>query len=188
MSSGALHTLRESNQKEKIFAEIFGDIEKIEIIGEKIIRKKTVVNFRIYFKGGLIQEDHAILVKEKGGWKISAEFQAVGPSGRVSRPGRTNKYVIAKQQIELLGQSLDQFRLDVGRYPTTREGLSALMVNMGIKGWEGPYLKRDLSNDPWGRPYIYKSPGEHGDYDLFSFGRDGRPGGMGEDRDVKSWE
>jgi general secretion pathway protein G len=97
------------------------------------------------------------------------------------------KQSAAKAQIELLGQALDQFRLDTGRYPTTQEGLIALMVNPNIDKWEGPYLKKDLPNDPWGKPYIYQCPGTHGEYDLLSYGRDGSPAGEGEDADVVSW-
>ena len=91
-------------------------------------------------------------------------------------------------QIELIGQGLDHFRLDVGRYPTTQEGLNALMVNTGVEKWDGPYLKKALPSDPWGKPFHYQCPGSHGEYDLFSYGRDGAPGGEGEDRDVSSWE
>ncbi len=98
------------------------------------------------------------------------------------------KQSAAKAQIELLGQALDQFRLDVGRYPTTQEGLNALAANPGADKWEGPYLKKGLPADPWDRPYQYQSPGTHGEYDLWSFGRDGQPGGDGEDKDVASWE
>lgn len=98
------------------------------------------------------------------------------------------KQAAAKAQIELLGQALDQLRLDVGRYPTTEEGLNALMVDPGMDNWEGPYLKKGLPNDPWGRPYLYQCPGTHGEYDLFSYGRGGVPGGEGEDRAVVSWE
>lgn len=98
------------------------------------------------------------------------------------------KQSAAKAQIELFEQALDQFRLDVGRYPTSQEGLQALVTNPGIDKWEGPYLKKVLPNDPWGRPYIYTSPGEHGEYDIVSYGRDGKPGGEGEDKDVVSWE
>lgn len=94
----------------------------------------------------------------------------------------------AKTQIEMLGQALDAFRLDVGRYPTTSEGLSALVTNPGVDGWNGPYLKKGLPNDPWKRPYLYESPGQHGDYDLVSYGADGAPGGEGENKDVNSWE
>ncbi len=98
------------------------------------------------------------------------------------------KQSAAKAQIELIGQALDQFRLDVGRYPTTQEGLNALMTNPGADNWEGPYLKKALPADPWGKPYQYQSPGTHGDYDLLSYGRDGTPGGEGEDKDITSWE
>jgi general secretion pathway protein G len=98
------------------------------------------------------------------------------------------KQSAAKAQIELIGQALDQLRLDVGRYPTTQEGLNALMVNPGMDNWEGPYLKKALPPDPWGKPYNYQCPGTHGEYDLFSYGRDGNPGGDGEDKDVTSWE
>src|SRR5512143_877161 len=94
----------------------------------------------------------------------------------------------AKTQIEMLGQGLDAFRLDVGRYPTTSEGLNALTTNPGVEGWNGPYLKKGLPNDPWKRPYQYQSPGEHGDYDIVSYGADGAPGGEGESKDVTSWE
>lgn len=94
----------------------------------------------------------------------------------------------AKTQIEMLGQALDAFRLDVGRYPTTAEGLNALVTNPGVEGWNGPYLKKGLPNDPWKRPYQYESPGQHGDYDLVSNGADGAPGGEGENKDVNSWE
>jgi general secretion pathway protein G len=98
------------------------------------------------------------------------------------------KQSAAKAQIELIGQALDQLRLDVGRYPTTQESLNALQVNPGMDNWEGPYLKKALPPDPWGKPYNYQCPGTHGEYDLFSYGRDGNPGGDGEDKDVTSWE
>jgi general secretion pathway protein G len=94
----------------------------------------------------------------------------------------------AKAQIELLGQALDQFRLDTGRYPSTSEGLNALMVNPGIPNWDGPYLKKAVPNDSWGKPYNYQAPGCHGDYDLISYGADGAPGGEGENKDINSWE
>ncbi|OPY03793.1 MAG: Type II secretion system protein G precursor [Syntrophorhabdus sp. PtaB.Bin184] len=98
------------------------------------------------------------------------------------------KQAAAKAQIELLGQALDQMRLDIGRYPTTQEGLGMLAVNPGVEGWDGPYLKKALPNDPWGKPYSYQCPGSHGEYDLFTYGRDASPGGEGEDADVTSWQ
>ena len=94
----------------------------------------------------------------------------------------------AKAQIELLGQALDQMRLDTGRYPTTSEGLNALIVNPGIPNWDGSYLKKAVPNDPWGRPYHYEAPGSHGDYDLFTYGADGSAGGEDENKDIGSWE
>jgi general secretion pathway protein G len=98
------------------------------------------------------------------------------------------KQAAAKAQIELLGQALDQYRLDVGSYPSTTEGLNALMTNPGGDKWDGPYLKKNLPLDPWGNPYNYQCPGSHGEYDLYSLGRDNKPGGEGEDKDVASWE
>ena len=94
----------------------------------------------------------------------------------------------AKTEVEMLGQALDLFKLDTGKYPTTAEGLNALMVNPGIPNWDGPYLKKALPIDPWKRPYNYQSPGTHGDYDLSSYGPDGSPGGEGENKDINSWE
>ena len=105
----------------------------------------------------------------------------------ISKVGK-GKVSAARTQIELLGQALDQFRMETGRYPTTQEGLNALQVNPGVNGWDGPYLKKGIPNDPWGRPYHYESPGQHGDYDLYSYGADGNPGGEGENQDINSWE
>jgi general secretion pathway protein G len=95
----------------------------------------------------------------------------------------------AKTQIELLGTALDTFRLDVGRYPTSQEGLQALRTSPGgLPRWDGPYLKKEVPLDPWGRAYTYESPGQHGDYDLYSNGADGAPGGENDSRDIGSWE
>ena len=98
------------------------------------------------------------------------------------------KQSAAKTQIELLGQALDSYRLDTGHYPSSSEGLNALVTSTGATGWDGPYLKKALPNDPWGKPYQYQSPGTHGEYDLFSYGADGAPGGEGENKDIASWE
>ena len=87
-----------------------------------------------------------------------------------------------------MGQALDQYRLDVGAYPSTQEGLQALMTNPGVENWDGPYLKKNLPMDPWGKPYLYQQPGSQGEYDLSSYGRDGKVGGEGEDKDVNNWE
>lgn len=99
------------------------------------------------------------------------------------------KRQVAKTQIELLSGALDQFRLDVGRYPTTDEGLEALLAPPeGMERWNGPYLEKGVPKDPWGRLYVYKSPGEHGEYDIISLGLDGEPGGSGENADITSWQ
>ncbi len=96
---------------------------------------------------------------------------------------------VARAQIDALDKALDQFRLDVGRYPSTEEGLQALVSQPnGEASWAGPYLKKGLPLDPWGRPYVYQLPGTHGgDFDLLSYGKDGHPGGSGEDADVTNW-
>lgn len=94
----------------------------------------------------------------------------------------------ARAQIDGLQKALDQYRLDVGHYPSTEQGLAALVTRPADEPrWAGPYLAKALPKDPWGREYQYRAPGEHGDYDLLSFGRDGRPGGDGEDADLTSW-
>lgn len=94
----------------------------------------------------------------------------------------------AQAQIDALGKALDQYRLDVGRYPSSEQGLAALNARPAGEGrWQGPYLKKTVPNDPWGKPYQYRSPGEHGDYDLYSFGQDGKAGGEGESADITNW-
>lgn len=94
----------------------------------------------------------------------------------------------ARAQIDALEKALDQYRLDVGRYPTTEQGLNALVTQpSGVSKWVGPYLKKGLPLDPWDKPYLYKSPGEHGEADIYSYGRDGTPGGTGEDADITNW-
>jgi len=93
---------------------------------------------------------------------------------------------VARAQIDALDKALDQFRLDLGRYPTTEEGLQALVVQpSGQQAWAGPYLKKGVPPDPWGHPYLYQQPGNAGaDFELLSYGKDGRPGGTGEDADL----
>lgn len=95
----------------------------------------------------------------------------------------------AKLQVEEFGASLDLFKLETGRYPTSQEGLQALVqAPPGISGWNGPYLKKKVvPKDPWGNDYQYASPGQHGIYDLFSLGADNKEGGDGENKDLTSW-
>ena len=95
---------------------------------------------------------------------------------------------VARAQIRALEDALDQYRLDVGRYPATQTGLAALNEEAGESRWQGPYLKKAVPNDPWGHPYQYAAPGQHGEYDLWSTGRDGQPGGAGEDADITNWQ
>jgi len=111
----------------------------------------------------------------------------VGPRlfGKVSGA----KQKAAKAQIELFGTALDTFRLDVGRYPTTDEGLKALREKpSGADAWQGPYLPKEIPVDPWGKNYVYRCPGDHGEYDLISYGLDGVEGGEGENQDIVSWK
>jgi general secretion pathway protein G len=112
----------------------------------------------------------------------------VGPNliGRVEK----SKVQAAKIQIEELSSVLDMYRLDVGRYPNTQEGLAALRQRpFGVDRWDGPYLKKEVPKDPWDRPYMYRSPGEAGrPYDLYSYGGDGTPGGAGDGQDIAAWD
>jgi general secretion pathway protein G len=110
----------------------------------------------------------------------------VGPK-YFDQVGKSNTK-IAGAQIASIEKALDQYRLDVGAYPTTEQGLAALSVKpTDVERWQGPYLKRPAPPDPWGRAYVYKAPGDHGDYDLSSLGSDGQPGGTGEAADVTNW-
>ena len=112
----------------------------------------------------------------------------VGP--RLIRQQEKAAVKAAAAQIERLGTALDTFRLDMNRYPSTQEGLTALMQPpTGSSHWDGPYLNKNIPLDPWDNPYQYRSPGGGGrPYDLFSFGADGAPGGDGDNRDITSWQ
>jgi general secretion pathway protein G len=95
---------------------------------------------------------------------------------------------VARAQLDALEKALDQYRLDTGHYPAPESGLAALIQKPPNEAkWDGPYLKKIVPMDPWGRPYIYKLPGEHGEYDLVSYGKDGQPGGTGEASDIVNW-
>src|SRR6201986_1590215 len=112
----------------------------------------------------------------------------VGP--RVLNYLAESKVKAARIQVESFASSLDLFYLDNGRYPSTSEGLVALAQRPGsAEAWNGPYLRSGLvPNDPWGHPYIYRSPGEHGAYDIVSYGSDGQQGGSGTAEDIESWK
>lgn len=111
----------------------------------------------------------------------------VGP--RVLNYLSESKAKAAKIQISSFGSALDLFFLDTGRYPTSSEGLDVLIQRPGgAATWNGPYLKGAVvPADPWGRPYVYRSPGQHGPYDIVSYGEDGREGGTGTATDITSW-
>jgi general secretion pathway protein G len=92
---------------------------------------------------------------------------------------------VARSQIESLEKALDQYRLDMRRYPSAEEGLEALVAKpANAQTWSGPYLKKAVPNDPWGRPYVYRTPGQKSEFEVVSYGRDGKPGGSGEDADI----
>jgi len=107
----------------------------------------------------------------------------VGPK-YFSQLGRSEQGV-AKAQIEAFARALDTYRLEVGRYPTTEEGLNALLSKPASAArWNGPYLQKAVPDDPWGHPYLYRSPGVSGDFEITSYGKDGQPGGTGDAADV----
>jgi general secretion pathway protein G len=118
---------------------------------------------------------------------IALIVSLVGP--RVLNYLSESKVKAAKIQIQSFGSALDLFNLDTGRYPTSGEGLTALVQSPGtIPAWNGPYLKGGVvPNDPWGKAYVYRSPGEHGAYDIMSYGSDGQEGGTGSAADIGSW-
>lgn len=96
---------------------------------------------------------------------------------------------VARAQIEGLAKALDIYRLELGHYPSSEQGLIALVSAPSGEGkWAGPYLQKGVPQDPWGRDYVYRSPGENGDFDLLSMGKDGQPGGEGENAEITSWQ
>jgi len=101
----------------------------------------------------------------------------------------SSKQKTAKSQISLFESALDTYRLDNGKFPTSEQGLKALRERPeGEARWKGPYLPKEVPLDPWGHPYLYRAPGEHGDYDLIAYGADNSPGGEGNDTDIVSWQ
>jgi general secretion pathway protein G len=122
---------------------------------------------------------------------IGTLAMVVGPS--ILRNVGDANVTAARTQIETFAVALDAYRLDVGAYPTTEEGLAVLrtqpITGTPRVGWRGPYLRKPVPLDPWGRPYVYTAPGVHSpdSYDLYTLGRDGQPGGDGENADITSW-
>ena len=112
----------------------------------------------------------------------------VGP--QVMRYVGDSRSDTARLQIEDFSAAMDLYRLDVGRYPSTDQGLEALVRQPdGEERWNGPYLRRsEIPEDPWGNDYHYRFPGEHGQFDIWSNGADGQPGGEGENRQIGNWQ
>ncbi len=111
----------------------------------------------------------------------------VGPS--LYQRIKPAKETAARAQIENFATALDNFMMDTGRYPTTPEGLKALRDKPdNLQKWNGPYLKKEIPDDPWGTPYKYLAPGRNGGYEIVSFGADGKEGGEGDNADINSWE
>lgn len=104
----------------------------------------------------------------------------------------SSKTKAARAQIELIGTALDTYRLDIGKYPSSNDGLEVLWSKPEKEDvaarWRGPYLKKKIEKDPWGNPYLYVAPGQHGEYDLSALGADGQAGGDGEDSDINNWD
>ena len=114
---------------------------------------------------------------------LLAGFVAPRYFGQVGK----SEMAVAKAQIDALEKALDQYRLDIGNYPNNELGLKALVERPADQPkWAGPYLRKAVPLDPWGKPYVYKVPGEKGDFDLVSYGRDGQPGGSGEAADISN--
>lgn len=110
----------------------------------------------------------------------------VGPS--LYQRIKPAKQSAARAQIQSFMTALDNYFVDVGGYPSTQQGLEVLRNDPGLPGWTGPYLQKEIPNDPWNGPYFYKAPGRSGGFEIVSYGADGAEGGEGEDRDVASWK
>lgn len=100
---------------------------------------------------------------------------------------RKAKQQTAKSQIEMLMTAMNAYRMDIGDFPSQSEGLDALMTNPGVDEWDGPYLSKAIPQDPWKHDYHYQNPGQHGEIDIFTLGKDNREGGEKEDKDIGSW-
>jgi general secretion pathway protein G len=124
---------------------------------------------------------------------IIATLAAVVAPAVIGNVGEARK-ATARSQLEILALALDAYRLDNDQYPEATQGLDALrtmpLSGTPVKNWKGPYLRQSVPLDPWGRPYVYSSPGvaNPGAYDLYTLGKDGRIGGAGEDEDITSWK
>ena len=150
--------------------------------GAMIILDRKAIRTRMRGEGGFTLIEILVVIT------IIALIMSLGRPARSQLPRRIEGQA-AKIQIQSLGSALDLFNLDTGRYPSTGEGLTAPVQSPGtIPSWNGPYLKGGVvPNDPWGHPYVYRLPGEHGPYDIMSYGSDGQEGGTGTAADITSW-
>lgn len=99
------------------------------------------------------------------------------------------KQSVARAQIENFMSALDSYFLDVGSFPTSQQSLAALRIRPeGVAKWNGPYLKKEVPTDPWGNPFVYRSPGRNGGYEIVALGADGKEGGENDNADINSWE
>ena len=112
---------------------------------------------------------------------LLAGFTAPRYFGQVAK----SEVNVARAQLDSLAKALDQYRLDTGSYPSSEAGLQALVARPADQArWNGPYLRKAVPLDPWGRPFVYRVPGERSEYELVSYGKDGQPGGTGENADL----
>lgn len=153
-----------------------GGVKDIEIKNEEITGESAHVSARVIYGDGSNKTNTTNLIKEDGTWKYIEV-----------RVGKLEVRT-ARAQIEGLEKALNQYRIDTGHYPSNEQGLAALYTKPADEArWDGPYLKKNVPNDPWGNPYRYRMPGEHSVVDIFSFGRDGQAGGSGDDADINNW-
>jgi len=145
-------------------------------------RHKTIRRGRTGHQGGFTLMELLVVLAILG-----LLMSLVGPQVLNQLGGAKTKTALI--QIKDLEQALEMYKLDVGRFPSSDQGLDALVKNPGgASGWNGPYLKADVPMDPWKREYIYKYPGDRGELDIFTLGQNGTPGGEGEDSDVGNWQ
>jgi general secretion pathway protein G len=150
-------------------------MEQLEVAGELKIRKRQTRESGFTLLELLVV---MVIIGLLAAYVAPKYFSQIGKS----------EIKTAMAQINALGKALDQYRLDVGHYPNSEQGLAALFTRPANEAkWDGPYLQKNVPNDPWGKPYVYRQPGEHGEYDLLSYGKDGQAGGSGEAADITNW-
>ena len=158
-------------------------MQKQELAGRQMSRSRRHPSARAAAQAGFtLLEVLVVLV-------ILGLLAAVVAGPQIFKYLGTAKSEAAKVQVQQISSALDLYRLEVGRYPTQEENLTALIeAPSGVNKWNGPYLKKkEAIVDPWGREFLYRIPGQHGDYDLSTFGADNAQGGNGEEQDITNW-